>query len=257
MNDLGKRSLMAVVIIAMVLSMIFINDYTLLAGVLFLSSIAIYELIKVFKKMDYKPSLILAEIFNLLVVFLAFKEKTELILISFSIYSLMMFMLSTLKEDLEFKDILPNIFISIYISLTYSFLIRMSSREYILYIFGIAAATDTFAYFAGNLFGKRKLIPRLSPNKTIEGSLGGILGAVIFTLAFNLVFKIEQNILLYIMGIIASILCQIGDLSASYLKRLSKVKDFGSIFRAHGGVMDRFDSLVLITPLVFLITQYL
>jgi len=257
MNDLGKRTLMAIVIVAMVLAMIFINEYSLLAGVVFLSSIAIYELIEVFKKMDYRPNIYLAEIFNLLIIFLAFKRESELILIAFSLYGLMMFILSTLKEDLDFKDIFPNIFIAIYISLTYSFLVRMDFREYILYIFGLAAATDTFAYFAGNLFGKRKLIPRLSPNKTIEGSLGGVVGSIIFTLAFTLVFKINQNILLYIMGIVGSILCQIGDLSASYLKRLSKVKDFGHIFRAHGGVMDRFDSLVLITPLVFLITQYL
>ena len=80
MNDLGKRTLMAIVIVAMVLAMIFINEYSLLAGVVFLSSIAIYELIEVFKKMDYRPNIYLAEIFNLLIIFLAFKRESELIL---------------------------------------------------------------------------------------------------------------------------------------------------------------------------------
>ena len=110
-----------------------------------------------------------------------------------------------------------------------------------------------FAYFAGTLFGKHKLIERLSPKKTIEGSIGGIIGSFLFTILFVYVFKIEHSILIYIFAIIVSALSQIGDLFASHIKRNVGIKDYSHILKAHGGIMDRFDSLLLIAPLIYLL----
>ena len=120
---------------------------------------------------------------------------------------------------------------------------------------------DTFAYFTGKLFGKHKLIEEISPKKTIEGSIGGI----IFTIAAFMIFGLIVNangadfnyIKLAILGLVASVVSQIGDLIASSVKRQYNVKDYGFIFPGHGGVLDRFDSVMLTAPVIFVLNTLL
>ena len=126
---------------------------------------------------------------------------------------------------------------------------------YILIFIG-AWATDTGAYFVGVLFGKHKLIPAVSPKKTVEGALGGILGCVfgfvVYGLILNFFFDVKVNYLpLVLLAILVAIVSQIGDLIASYLKRESGIKDFGTIFPGHGGIMDRFDSIIAVAPVIY------
>ena len=126
--------------------------------------------------------------------------------------------------------------------------------------------TDIFAYEVGRRIGKKKLIPDVSPNKTVEGSIfgtliGSILGAAElilceYLLGFNL-FKIANPVLnilvIFVIAVVISICSQFGDLIASKLKREYGIKDYGNIFPGHGGVMDRFDSLILTSTLFFLL----
>lgn len=128
------------------------------------------------------------------------------------------------------------------------------------YLFGLifigAWATDTGAYFVGVLIGKHKLIPSVSPKKTIEGAIGGILGSivgfVIYALILQTTAKIEVNYLtLIILAAIISVVSQFGDLVASYLKRECNIKDFGHLFPGHGGVLDRFDSIIAVAPTIY------
>lgn len=130
---------------------------------------------------------------------------------------------------------------------------------YVLLPFAIAWCTDILAQQFGMHLGKHKLCPKISPKKTVEGSLGGLLGGVIGVLLVSLLFK-EQEIsmlVLVLMGFFGSMIAQIGDLSMSMLKRLNKVKDFGNLFPGHGGVLDRFDSVMLAAPFVELILRSL
>jgi len=118
--------------------------------------------------------------------------------------------------------------------------------------------TDIFAYFCGMAFGKHKLIPDVSPKKTVEGSIGGIvfcsLGYVIYGLVVSNVFEVELNIIaLAVFGVIISIVSQIGDLSASLIKREYGVKDYGSLFPGHGGVLDRFDSVLAVSSVLMVL----
>ena len=124
----------------------------------------------------------------------------------------------------------------------------------------IAWFTDTFAYFTGIAFGKRKLIPKISPNKTVEGSIGGILVTVVATVIILLGISIFSNnspryFLLILFTAVASAMAQIGDLTMSQIKRYYKIKDFGKMLPGHGGVLDRFDSVLAtsltVTVLVF------
>lgn len=133
---------------------------------------------------------------------------------------------------------------------------------FILLILCFAWGGDTFAYFAGRAFGKHKLAPIVSPNKTVEGAIGGICGSmligVIATVIYGMLsgryaaFTVEVTVRHYLvvvgMGAIASVLGILGDLFASAVKRQVGIKDYGTIFPGHGGILDRFDSVMFIAP---------
>jgi phosphatidate cytidylyltransferase len=126
--------------------------------------------------------------------------------------------------------------------LTHFFIVDMKELFYIIFI---AIATDTFAYFTGVFFGKHKLIPRISPKKTIEGSVGGTVIATVLVSLFAYFVMDKTDLLLVIpitLGL--SIISQFGDLVASVLKRQFKIKDYGNLFPGHGGVLDRLDSML-------------
>lgn len=122
--------------------------------------------------------------------------------------------------------------------------------------------TDIFAYLTGKSLGRRKLCPVISPNKTIEGSIGGIVGTV--TVLLLLGFALEKAhivqvnfIALTSYAILSSIVGQFGDLSMSAVKRCLGVKDYGTLFPGHGGILDRFDSLLFIAPFTCLFCRYI
>ena len=126
-------------------------------------------------------------------------------------------------------------------------------RDYAVYdyllILIAAWMTDTFAIFGGKLFGKKKLCPNLSPKKTVAGMISGIVGAVVgfavYGLIMELAFGSDINYLLRMaLAVPASLIAQLGDLSASALKRDFGVKDYGKLFPGHGGMVDRFDSII-------------
>jgi phosphatidate cytidylyltransferase len=140
-------------------------------------------------------------------------------------------------------------------------LLRHNTRNgeylYLLVFFG-AWVTDTFAYFTGRFFGKHKLNPEISPKKTVEGSIGGILFCILSFVGFGLVMQFAYGkqvnyIMLCVAGLICSFVSQIGDLITSLIKREHGVKDFGKIFPGHGGVLDRFDSVLAISPVLLIL----
>ena len=133
--------------------------------------------------------------------------------------------------------------------------IRGGQYFYLLAFVG-AWVTDTFAYFTGMLLGKHKLIPDVSPKKTVEGAVGGVvfctLSFVAFGLLYNRFWLADGNeaiplLAMAVVGFLVSIVSQIGDLSLSLLKRKYGIKDFGKIFPGHGGVLDRFDSVLAVS----------
>lgn len=118
-----------------------------------------------------------------------------------------------------------------------------------------AWGSDTFALFAGMLFGKHKLAPVISPKKTVEGGIGGVFGGVACLLVFTLLVNHFAGLSLSyaaagLLGAAGSVIGQVGDLSFSIIKRQTGIKDYGSIFPGHGGVLDRFDSVIFVAPVV-------
>ena len=134
-----------------------------------------------------------------------------------------------------------------------------------VYLYGLifigAWMTDTGAYFVGVLFGKHKLIPEVSPKKTIEGAFGGILGCiagfVLYGFIIQSVCDVKVNyIAMIVIAAVIAVVSQFGDLVASYIKREREIKDFGFIFPGHGGVLDRFDSIIAVAPSIYFITYF-
>lgn len=132
------------------------------------------------------------------------------------------------------------------------------ARLYLLLPFVSAFTSDAFALFVGMGLGKHKLAPVLSPKKTMEGSAGGFAGAVLCCLLYGVVVQtalgVHANLVaLGLYGLLGSLVSQMGDLSFSYVKREYDIKDYGHLFREHGGVLDRFDSVIFCAPLTYLL----
>ena len=138
-----------------------------------------------------------------------------------------------------------------------------AGRYLFLMPFIFSWTTDSFAYFTGRLFGKHKLIPQVSPKKTVEGAIGGIAFCVATACLYGLIVKaafgdVAPNyIALIIGGLLASVVSQIGDLVMSAIKRQYGIKDFGIFLPGHGGLLDRFDSSIAVTVLLVLINTYI
>lgn len=139
---------------------------------------------------------------------------------------------------------------------------------FVALILGFAWGGDTFAYFAGRAFGKHKLAPVVSPHKTVEGAIGGVVGSmfigVLFTIIYTQVFgrgftfngvHVSYYFIIALLGAVASVLGIVGDLFASAIKRQCGIKDYGTIFPGHGGILDRFDSVLFIAPLVTMVVR--
>ncbi len=135
--------------------------------------------------------------------------------------------------------------------------------KYLYYICFLGAwITDIFAYFCGRAFGKHKLIPDVSPKKTVEGSVGGTVFCIIVMVIFGIVVEklvpeITANLLIFaVAGVLVAVVSQIGDLSMSVIKRKYGVKDYGFIFPGHGGVLDRFDSVIAVSALLMVFSLF-
>lgn len=161
------------------------------------------------------------------------------------------------------SDALFSLSIFVYPLMSFVFLMLMNhindrslSMTGLLMTFAGPLAGDTLAYFVGVLFGKRPLCPRLSPKKTVEGAVagvcGGAIGGVVTYFAQNLWGSAVELLPLVLIGLSLGALGQTGDLFASSLKRWAKIKDFGTIFPGHGGMLDRIDSVLVCVPVVYL-----
>ena len=168
--------------------------------------------------------------------------------------------------------IYPGLLFSLYLNINHidAFAgINHLSVILILMVIAITFLTDTFAYLVGRTLKGPKLAPKISPNKTISGSIGGLLGGIAGAmLVFALVYNVKSlSIILetfnlawwhfLLIGLLASVLGQIGDLTESKIKRRAQIKDSGNIFPGHGGMLDRIDAMIFVVSFIFIVSLFI
>lgn len=188
-----------------------------------------------------------------------FNMTIPAVVLSVMIYAVMCIALHGKKK---YTEVLSSAFLTLYIAL-FATVFCAVRRDFDIYgvimVCLCAWVTDTSAYFSGKLFGKHKLIERVSPKKTVEGALGGVLftaaGSALYAFVLMKLNVINTEMTNYtvfaFLGLTGSVLSQLGDLFASVIKRDSGIKDFGTLFPGHGGILDRFDSVVFIVPFIY------
>lgn len=255
-----KKRLISSLFMLPLLILLVVRNIPLYIGGAILMMIAIYEFYQAFKKVDISP---ISELGFAYIIFIMlgniFKIREEIyplflfILFIISIFYVLFNKRTVIDISITFSGIL-------YIGYCLNSIIMIMDRIdkgniFVWLVFIISFATDIFAYLVGKNFGKTKLIPNVSPKKTVEGSLGGISASVIFGLLFGFIFKLPLGIIL-VISLVGSFVAQLGDLAASSIKRYVNIKDFGKIIPGHGGVLDRFDSVLLVAPFVYLVLVF-
>ena len=270
----GGLALLAVVVIFF--DTLLVNF--LAAGICLL---ALFEIFKAADLLRFRVLTGVCGVFCVLILFL----NTNAIAISFSYLSyllvvLLFVMLLRDHDKLRVEQVAYSFLMSILLAVSFYCLILLKEQTgpqmgmfYMLLIFGSAWWADSGAYFVGTFLGKHKLCPRISPKKTVEGLIGGIVTAVIGNVLVCLAFQlfcswvvpwgyIRSAVTINIPAVMlvtpfATLLGVLGDLSASIIKRQCGIKDFGNIMPGHGGAMDRFDSVLFISPLFYFIFNIL
>lgn len=255
MSDLGKRVSSGIIGALLLIFVVNYGGILLSISLLIISMIGVREFYKAVKNIGYKPIINMGYLGSVIIFLSDVIPKLER---DFALSAVLFIMLISIlfNKEVELKDIGITLLGILYVPFMLFHISYLEGTKYIWLIFLIAFGTDTFAYFAGNLFGKNKLIPKVSPNKTIEGSIGGIIGSLIITIAFSYMFDIGDIWKVGIMSIITSVVSQFGDLVASKIKRTTGIKDYGKLIPGHGGILDRFDSIILTAPVIYYFVNY-
>lgn len=257
MDNKIKRVISAAVMIPIVIV------FTMLGGTPFKVFVSVITLIAIF---EYRNSynctgqkailgiLLLGYTLNLFIIF-SNKYNYQLPLIFLILLLSMATPIFNRKYDVISSAVTITGYLYIVQFFTFLILIRDidMGKDYIWLVFIIAWFCDTCAYYSGRFFGKKKLCPDISPKKTIAGSIGGTLGSIIGVILWNYIniSKGISFISIILLGFVGGIIAQIGDLSASLIKRYSGIKDYGNIMPGHGGILDRFDSILFTAPIVY------
>ena len=168
------------------------------------------------------------------------------------------------QTTMEFETVAITLLCGGILPLLLSGIIRLNLREsgriYALMPFVFAFSSDIFAYLTGTYLGRHKLTPRLSPNKTLEGSVGAFIGSILMALLFGVIVRAygyEVNLsVIGVYGFFGSFAAQVGDLSFSAVKRLYNIKDYGHLLPGHGGMLDRCDSLIWTAMVIELLASW-
>ncbi len=248
-----QRIITAIVLIAVILPCVIIGNLPFKILLTLVAGAAVFEMLSICERP--KANIYLYGIVGFFVLYSLLFVKELLIPVEIIvIYMIVLLTCSMIDKGINFMRLCyyftAGVLIAMGLHLLYQ--LRLSyGFEYLLILALATFGTDTGAYFTGMKFGKHKLNPRLSPKKTIEGSIGGILLGTVLSVAYGAYIQI--NIPFYILILtcfILTITSQIGDLSFSSMKRTFEVKDFSQLLPGHGGILDRFDS-ILFNAMVF------
>lgn len=259
-----QRIITAVAAAAIFLPIVIIGGLPFVIMVYLLASIGLYEALKMqnirLASIPGLISLVLLWIFLIPSEHISILNQVNYTKIELALLAVLLFLTYTVvtKNRFSFDEVAFSVLATLYVGIGFYYFIETRGAEngltFVVYALFIIWATDSGAYFIGRSMGKKKLWPEISPNKTVEGFFGGIICALIVAVLFSLFTNIGFSVLVLVLATaVLSVFGQVGDLVESALKRHYNVKDSGDILPGHGGILDRFDSLLFVLPLIHFI----
>lgn len=222
----------------------------------FLGAMASFELFSETGIIKNKAIIIAAVVYSVVVQFLYVYSQKYILAISL-IYGIIA-LLYCVKDKLNYKKFLFAVLTPVILSYAFSCIGTLLSLGLVnlLLLLNFSSVCDCGAYFVGVTVGQHKLCPKISPKKTVEGAIGGIAVSMLATFIIAKLFNLENTLILVIITPILCIAGICGDLLASVIKRRVGIKDYGKIIPGHGGIMDRFDSILLIAPIYVILYSF-
>ncbi|MEA2087460.1 MAG: phosphatidate cytidylyltransferase [Candidatus Caldatribacteriota bacterium] len=259
-NNFLKRTATTIIGVLLAFLTIFWEGFPFFIVVIIIALLGLKELYSIARKGGYRPSYISGSMLTLYFIirvvydFNCLNYYIENIIITFLIILTFIFQLFKKDYSKVLAEISITIFGSIYLGYLFSFMLKIkdlpNGNYFLISLLIITWANDIGAYLIGTIFGKNKIFPKISPKKTVEGSIGGTIVSIATTVALKNWLNLTINELIS-LGLIIAIAAQLGDLFESVLKRGSGIKDSGTLIPGQGGILDCVDSLIFTAPVFY------
>lgn len=261
------RLLSGIVLVILALFLIISGHEILLFVTLAISCIGMFELYRVFKM----EKTVLAGVGYLAAIVyycnLQWKFLPDLMILFMAFLILLMFVFVFAYPKFHADQVMSAFFGFFYVAVMLSYVYQIRTLERGLYlaflVFLCSWGCDTCAYCVGMLIGKHKMSPKLSPKKSVEGAVGGVAGAALLTALYCFIFRSPMHlergeiVILAVIAAIAGLISMVGDLTASAIKRNYDIKDYGKLIPGHGGILDRFDSMIITAPIIYFLALHM
>lgn len=261
------RLLSGIVLVALALILIITGGELLLVSAFVISCIGMYELYRVFAA---EKSVLAAAGYLAAAVYycnLEWNFIPDILMLFMAFIILLMFVYVFAYPKYHSRQVMAVFFGLFYVAVMLSYVYRIRELSRGLYlaflVFLCSWGCDTCAYCVGMLIGKHKMSPKLSPKKSVEGAVGGVVGAALLTALYSFAFRAQMEIdaaeigILAVIAAVAALISMVGDLTASAIKRNYDIKDYGHLIPGHGGILDRFDSVIITAPIIFYLARYM
>jgi phosphatidate cytidylyltransferase len=257
--EMKQRTISAAVGLALFAVVMIFQDIVFEKAIFVISLIGMREFYSAVERAGYRPLKTIGYSACLPLLFIGHISFVYIGLFSFVILVILMSFMVFANHKYNIKDAALTIFGVLYVAFLFSLIILVrrldNGKIYIWLAFGGAWVTDTFAFFTGRAIGRKKIVPEVSPKKTVAGFAAGIVGCMLTMFAAGAVVNSYIYLMpVYhyaIMGLICGYISQLGDWGASAIKRYTGIKDFGCLMPGHGGALDRFDSVLLTAPVIY------
>lgn len=259
------RLLSGIVLVILALFFLITGGPVLLAGMGVISLIGMFELYRVFGVEKALPGIVgyVAAVCFYLNLAFDFLMDEMMLFMAFLILLLAVYVFTYPKYKAD--QIMAAFFGLFYVAVMLSFIYQtrqLTSGVYLVWlIFLCSWGSDTCAYCVGMLIGKHKMSPKLSPKKSVEGAVGGVVGAALLTALYAAVCSGQMQVsvseiwALAAVSAVGALISMVGDLAASAIKRNYDIKDYGKLIPGHGGILDRFDSVIITAPIIYFLAS--
>ena len=236
---------------------VFLGGVYLKAFIFVLSVAALYEFYNAVHAKNFKPINIAGYI--LLLIYYFCNNNFEIMMYILVLATFILLIIPVMNLKYTFIDVALTILGFLYAGVLFSFVYLVNTKPsgaFLVWLIFIGSwLCDTAAFYSGKFFGKHKLCPEVSPKKTVEGSIGGMIGATVFSGIYGIIISRYTNVIptyhYFLIGALCGIVGQLGDLVASSIKRYAGIKDYSNLIPGHGGILDRFDSIIFSSAAIF------